>query len=315
MSSDHDFFASLAFRVRCWVEDQGALDRFRAMLRQVEADGLRNDILPWRESPFSFSDDPDDPLNMRYPHRVFSLAEKYVILAAIYHAFYKTPRIKIQSGRHFFPSRTGDETEWNVTALQMDLPFAARVSYVRSLAEERVDSGGAKEDEYRGRIPDSAKEYLRMVVMDVLADLRMAGCAVATESLTLPTDPQVFGQSREPEPTDDDSLVEPAMPATPDRRLPGERVIVKFDPVQIVVDGEAYALPSHDAAIFLSELLAADGMWRSGPEICAAHPELTGTRFDRLFRRIPAAVQKFVESSTAKGYRWKVELFQNGITY
>jgi hypothetical protein len=78
---------------------------------------------------------------------------------------------------------------------------------------------------------------------------------------------------------------------------PASRLAVMFDPDQAILDGTPYALKSN-GAVFLYELLKADGDWVTGATI--------GIRADRAKDSLPPAIRQLIESAPGKGNRLRL---------
>jgi hypothetical protein len=81
-------------------------------------------------------------------------------------------------------------------------------------------------------------------------------------------------------------------------------ISVRLHAPEMEIEGKVYQLEDTVAAIFLQELTASAGSWVSGPDIIKNHPELEGTRFDRIKKDLPEAIRDSIESQSPKGFRW-----------
>jgi hypothetical protein len=77
----------------------------------------------------------------------------------------------------------------------------------------------------------------------------------------------------------------------------------------VVIDGVVHCVGPGPAAV-VSELLEANGLWRSSNEMKLANPQLAGARVDRLITQLPDKVRDIIISGGPKGYRLQLEALE-----
>jgi hypothetical protein len=81
--------------------------------------------------------------------------------------------------------------------------------------------------------------------------------------------------------------------------IEGDQVLLDGQPVplEMTTDRQFYA------RLFLQQLLAAGGQWRSSTEMAGYAKDLEKQRLDQLRKALPKRLQKLIESDRRKGYR------------
>ena len=69
---------------------------------------------------------------------------------------------------------------------------------------------------------------------------------------------------------------------------------------------KAFQLASEGVARWLKVLTDRPGSWVSGSELEGIDTELIGARTDRLYRQLPGAIQKLIETKRGRGSRLMV---------
>ena len=89
---------------------------------------------------------------------------------------------------------------------------------------------------------------------------------------------------------------------------------------KILLDGARVTLDQTDESIkltlcFLEHVLDADGDWRSSGDINRIERRkpnqgFSGTRWDRVFKKLPSSISSLIESNRRKGYRLRPEAWR-----
>jgi hypothetical protein len=92
-------------------------------------------------------------------------------------------------------------------------------------------------------------------------------------------------------------------------RVQGERVFIGDKEITLNLTTER----RREALCLIRHVLSQRGGWITGPDIAIAEKaetgvDLTGTRWDRVFKSFPPSIKKHIESRSRKGYRLRTPL-------